>query len=169
MKEVQKEKPPKPKKYANQCLLLKTPDHRHFFTEEKNFPILVEFGKIFDAEISVVKTKEKVEILDLDDLAKSICSKTTDESQGLDCEILEIKLSAPVRKTTENRTIRLKKAKIIIDEIKTDLKSGKIISLNELENKFSDIAKSSLVNYFTRARREYAHVRPNCLMVRCKT
>jgi hypothetical protein len=149
-----KEKPPKPKKYANQCLLLKTPDRRSFFTEEKNFPVLVEFGRTFDAEISVVKTKEQVEVLDLDDLAKSICSQTEDKQAEYD--VLEVKLSAPVRETSENRESKLKKAKEVIDQIKTDLRSGKTISLADLESKFPDVAKSSLTNYFTRARRELA-------------
>lgn len=150
---TQKEQPKeKPKKLANKCLLLKTPDQRCFFTEEKNYPILVEFGRTFDAEISIVKTKEQVEILELDDLAKSICSQN--KSEYPEYEIVETKLSAEIKKTIENRAARLKQAKEVSDYIRGEMMEGKTVALGDLDSKFPQMAKSCLSNYFTRVRRE---------------
>jgi hypothetical protein len=137
---------------ANKCLLLKTPDQRCFFTDEKNYPTLIEFGKTFGAEISIVNTKELVEIQDLSDLAKSICSETKIEYPAY--EVVETKLPAVVNPTTENRNSKLKQAKEVIDFIRAELLAGNLVSLSMLETRFTNISKSSLSNYFSRAKRE---------------
>jgi hypothetical protein len=56
-----------------QCLMIKTKDKRQFFTYEKHLPQLIEFSKIFNAEISVVKIDGE-KILDLEELPEAICN-----------------------------------------------------------------------------------------------
>lgn len=141
------------KKMASKCLLLKTPDNRCFFTEEKHFPLLVEFGRTFDAEISVVKTQEQVEVLELDDLAKSICNQKITEPTPYD--VIEIKLAAgPVKKSLSDRYDKIKKAHELNEVIRAEFLSGKSVSIADLEAKFPDLTKPSLSNHFTRVRRE---------------
>jgi hypothetical protein len=52
--------------------MIETTDRRKFFTHEKNFPMLIDFAKTFNAEISVVKLEEG-QILDLAELAPALC------------------------------------------------------------------------------------------------
>ena len=57
------------------CLMIETQDNRRFLTHERNYPHLLEFANIFNAQISVVKAKD-AEVLDLVPLANAISSKT---------------------------------------------------------------------------------------------
>jgi hypothetical protein len=148
---VKAPKPEKPKKLANKCLLLKTPDQRCFFTEEKNYPLLVEFGRTFDAEISVVKTVDQVEVLELDDLAKTICTQV--ENPAFLYEVLEVKLATPVKEVVETRKNKIKQAEEVREHIKEVLMSGKTLTVADLEAKFPETPKVCLVAYFSRMRR----------------
>lgn len=141
----------KVKKMASKCLLLKTPDDRHFFTEEKNYSLLLEFGRTFDAEISIVKTKDQVEVLDMDDLVKSICTLQKDEHPEYD--VVEIKLAAPA-KSAAGRQEKLKKTHEVNDFIRAEFLAGKIVSLSGLEEKYTDWSKSALSAHLTRTKRE---------------
>lgn len=140
------------KKLASKCLLLKTPDDRCFFTEEKNFPVLVEFGRTFNAEISIVKTKEEVEIQELPDLAKSICNQ--DKQNHPEYEVVEIKLSPPTGKAIAARETKINQTKEVIEYIKSELLNNKIVSMIDLETKFPEVNRMTLSNCFTRVRRD---------------
>ncbi len=71
------------------CLMLKTPDERCFFTLKNNYPQLIEFARTYGAQISVVKASN-VQVLELEDLAKSICNQ--EEQTKPEYEIVEIKI-----------------------------------------------------------------------------
>src|SRR5689334_1065133 len=74
-------------------LLLKTPDARCFLTFEDNYPMLIEFAKSCEAEISVVKVDPvpKASVLELEDLAKSICDHQQVQVD-LNYELLETRI-----------------------------------------------------------------------------
>ncbi len=55
-------------------LMIEMQDKRRFLTHEKNYPHLLEFANMFNAEISIVKAKV-AEVLDLIPLADAISSK----------------------------------------------------------------------------------------------
>lgn len=147
-----KEKKEKPKVMASKCLLLKTPDKRCFFTSENNFPMLVEFGRTFGAEISVIRAKQEVEVMELADLAKLICSPPSVTPP--EYEVLEIKLAAPTNENRITRQDRLKTAREINAHIHAMLLSGKTITLSDLESKFPFLTMRSLSNHLARAKRE---------------
>jgi len=75
---------------SGSCVMIKCKDKRKFFTHKKNLPCLMEFSKIFNAEISVVRVKE-AEILDLPQLAPAICDANFTQSVPAECKIIEIK------------------------------------------------------------------------------
>lgn len=131
----------------NHCLLLKTPDNRHFFTHENNFPLLVEFGKTFGAEISVVKA-DNPPVLELEELTRCLC--TPNDNEPPKYEVLEIKLSAS---EVSNRTKKSEISKQINSYIKDELISGKAVSIVGLLSKFNG-TNQTMSGYLTRARRE---------------
>lgn len=140
---------------AINCLMLKTADQRCFFTHKNNYPQLVEFARTCDAEISVVKTKN-VKVLELDDLAKSICNHGKQPSLP-QYETVEIKLTKlPEIKTTRSRKMLLSQANIVSNYVKHTFLEQKVVSLSDLENKFSDfgLSKAALCNHITRTRDE---------------
>lgn len=159
----------KVKKMSDKCLLLKTPDSRCFFTEEKNYPLLVEFGRTFNAEISVVKTKTQVQVLELPDLAKMICNQKPVECPPYD--ILETKLPS-TKELDTNRQEKIKKTREITNFIRAELLGGKIVSSPELEQKYPETKKGSISNYITRTKRELqaqghhiVKVKPGCYRI----
>jgi hypothetical protein len=80
----------------NQCLMIKIPDNRKFFTHEKYFPQLIEFSKIFSAEISVVKIEDD-NILEFEELAPAMCN--AGYKNDSDYEVVMTKIaSAKVKK-----------------------------------------------------------------------
>ncbi len=131
--------------------MLKTPDKRCFFTHKNNYPQLIEFARTCDVEISVVKG-QNIKILDLAELAKSICSHTL-ENNLPQYELVEIKI--PPYKKTRTRHKLLSQANIISDYVKQTFFDKKIVSLGDLETKFSDfnLSKSALSNHISRVRK----------------
>jgi hypothetical protein len=134
------------------CLMLKTSDQRKFFTHENNFPQLVEFAKTCEAEISVVRA-QNVKILELEELAKSICDHHK-INNDLSYEVLEIKITPVIPPKT--RQEKLNKAKEIYMHIKSSFLSGDIVSLSSLENKFKSfgLSKATMCNHMARVRKE---------------
>ncbi len=132
-----------------QCLMIKTKDKRKFFTHEKNYVQLIEFSKVFDAEVSVVKVKE-AEILDLPDLAPAICTSNCQEP--VDYQILEIKISQAQKK----RKDILKHADRIKKYIRIKFMSGVVVSLKELTAKFNkyNVTVACLCNHLTQVRKQ---------------
>ena len=142
-------------KKAVNCLMLKTTDERRFFTSKNNYPQLVEFARTCDAEISVVKA-QNVKVLDLSELAKSICNhgKQVELPQY---ELVEVKVpKEPEIKVARSRKKLLTQANIISAYVKKSFLDSKVVSLSDLETKFSEfgLSKSALCNHITRMRSE---------------
>ena len=131
-----------------QCLMLKIPDERCFFTHKNNYPQLIEFAKVCKAEISVIKVDD-VEVLALPDLAKNLCNNY--KKQNLPkYKILEIKnLNLNPNKSREKI---LSDSNIINNYIKTKLKESNIC-IKDLENKFEEfhLTKSAFCKHIKRA------------------
>jgi len=119
------------------CLLLKTPDDRLFFTKLTNLPLLVEFAKTHNIEISTVRTSARV--LNIKELVKSICTKT------------------PV-KTPKYKTLKVnlstKQYKSVYNYVKDSFLKGETVSLSFLVNKFPEYSKSTLNSYLSKAKKE---------------
>jgi len=135
------------------CLMLKTADQRCFFTHKNNYPQLIEFARTCAAEISVVKT-HNVKVLELSELAKSICNhgKQCDLPQY---ELVEVKLP-PYIPAKKSRQKLLKQANTIAAHVKKLFLDYKTVSLANLESKFSKfgLSKSALCNHISRMRAE---------------
>lgn len=125
-----------------ECLMIETKDHKRFFTHEKNLPQLIEFSKVFKAEISKVQIPSETEVLELEELAPALCEK---KSQITDYKILEIKLRQ--KKTREKI---LSKATKIQQYIRKNLLNGKTVSLKELNKKYKkyQLTNACLCNHF---------------------
>lgn len=134
-------------------LMLKTEDERCFFTHQNNYLQLIEFAKTCSAEISVVKAHD-VKVLDLDELAKSICSHGNYPKP--DYELEEIKLNEPTIDVKRTRRKLLVQATIIAEYVNNAFMKGEIVSLKDLESKFLEfeLSKAALCNHITRSRLE---------------
>ena len=132
------------------CLMLKTTDQRCFFTHKANFPLLIEFAKTCEAEISVVKT-QNIKVMELSELAKSICDHGS-KPEMPEYEVIEVKL--PEIKFVKSRKQLLTQANIISSYIKDMFRKRKIVSLPDLENKFRKfgLSKPALCNHISRVR-----------------
>lgn len=142
-------------------LLVKTVDNRHFFTELENFPQLIEFSKAQNAEISVVKPQEKVQVLNLPDLAKSFCDpnyKVFDPKY----ELIERRIGV----TTTGKTPRqrlLSQAQEIRSYIEATVMDGETICLQKLGEKFADynLGEAALRKHLTFIRLKLAKLGHN--------
>jgi len=125
-----------------QCLMIKTKDQKQCFTHEKNLPQLIEFSKIFGAEISTVQIPSELELLELEELALALCEKKT---QKVEYTLLEIKLQP----NCDRKTI-LSRAKNIQKYIEKSLLNGETVSLKKLSNKFKtkQLTIACLCNHF---------------------
>jgi hypothetical protein len=117
-----------------QCLMITTKDRRKFFTYEKNYMQLLEFSKLFGAEVSVVSVKE-AEVLDLAQLAPAFCDANYIPEKRPDYQVLEIKL--PQRKKRKRQDI-LKMAQVIQGHITKSFLKGEVVSLKKLNKKFAE-------------------------------
>lgn len=127
--------------------MIKTNDNRKFFTEEENYEKLIEFSKIFDAEISIVKVKEP-KILNMTELAPAICNINYNNKQE-DYEIIKIKSSKKkTRKEILEQSLEIK------EYIKNKLLNNQEISLKEIFNNFKEynLTKACLCNHFKQIR-----------------
>ena len=117
------------------CLMVKTVDNRHFFTELDNFPQLIEFSKSQNAEVSVVRPEEEVQVMALPALAKSLCDpnyKVADPKYRL----VERRITAMSGKSPRQRM--LAQAGEIRAYIKDSLLAGEVVSLENLAAKYAD-------------------------------
>lgn len=133
-----------------QCLMIKTKDRRKFFTHEKNYIQLLEFSKLFKAEVSVVAVKE-AEVLELEQLAPAICDATYQQSQPTEMTVLEVKLSQKRR----NRQNILKTAQRITKYIEKRFLAGDVVGLRELTRKYKklDVTSACLCNHVSLVRK----------------
>jgi len=130
-----------------QCLMLETPDHRQFFTYEKNYPQLIEFSKTFGAEMSVVKVKE-AEVLTLENLAPALCDPTYKKAAKF--EVVEPKITVNHKPRPKSAAIR--------SWIRSRLVAGKSVKLNEIFEAFSEMkmTKAAFCTHYTAVRKELA-------------
>jgi hypothetical protein len=123
------------------CLMIKTKDNRKFFTHEEHLNDLIEFSKTFGAEISVVKIKDNIDILELNDLAPAICNASYKSKTNY--EIIEIKLARFTNLSpSSKRNQILNAASNIRKAIKDKLTSGDILEINAelVEGKYALVA-----------------------------
>lgn len=117
------------------CLMVKTVDNRHFFTDLDNFPQLIEFSKAQNAEVSVVKPADEVQVLALPALAKSLCDPNY---RLLDpkYQLIERRIGVLPGKTPRQRL--LAQAQEIRAFIESTLVAGDPVSLQELGQKYAE-------------------------------
>jgi hypothetical protein len=112
------------------CLMIETADRRKFFTYEKNFPMLIDFAKTFNAEISVVKLVEG-QVLDLAELAPALCDAGYRRPRS-NYEVIETKLLP----RSNTRSAILKNADKIQNYIVEQFLAGEVVSLSSMKEKF---------------------------------
>lgn len=134
---------------TKKCLMIETADHRKFFTHEKNYPQLIEFGKTFGAEISIVKA-DNPELLDLVGLAPALCDRTYNKKANF--EVVEIKMS----KRSRTRKNMLSQAVIIREAIKKRLLSGDEVRISEMAKQFEydGLTLACFCNHMREVRKE---------------
>lgn len=131
------------------CLMIKTQDHRQFFTEEDNYIPLIEFSKTFKAEISVVRLVEPTQLLNLAELAPAICDHNYKTIEIPQYELVEVKLPTQNRPRQNILKIAAKIQKFIHDRLKT----GKTISLAELKQRYAEeLSVPALCNHIRKAK-----------------
>lgn len=129
-----------------QCLMLETKDQRKFFTHKRFLPNLVEFCRTFDSQISVVKLKEKTDILDLVELAPAICD--ANYNKNVTYEIVENKISREGRMPTRS-------ADIIRAYIRDQFLAGNIVELQQVAKHFKklNLSISTFCKHLTTVRK----------------
>jgi hypothetical protein len=131
------------------CLMIKTKDRRKFFTHEKNFRPLVEFSKVFKAEVSVVKVQE-AEVLALCDLAPALCDPSYSPGPHPQYQVIKVKIP-------QSRRLRqdiLKNANRIRQQIRKKFIAGKELSLKQLCRDFTGLTSACLCNHMRMVREE---------------
>jgi hypothetical protein len=125
------------------CLMIQMPDHRRFFTPEKNYPQLIEFSKVFGAELSIVRVEPEA-VRDIEDVVPLFCDGNSAESVKF--ELVEIK--RPNKRRNDRRSI-LKLAGQIRRQISSALLAGKCVSLTGLRKKYCKygLSTSCLCNH----------------------
>lgn len=113
-----------------ECLMIKTKDKRKFFTHKANLPQVLEFSKLFRAEISTVQVHE-AEVLDLEKLAPAFC----DANYEVAGKYKILNIMYPSRR---NRKDILKNSAKIREFIRQKLDKNGEISLGELKGRFKD-------------------------------
>lgn len=136
----------------SKCLMIKTKDNRKFFTHEKNYLHLIEFSKIFDAEISVVKLTAPANVLELNELAPAICNASYKDKA--DYQLIETKV-AKFKKIKPEKPCKRKQilytAHQVKDFIINELNKGNQISIKELLQQFPTLHMSTLCNHVKNA------------------
>jgi hypothetical protein len=135
-----------------QCLMITTKDRRQFFTHEKNYVQLLEFSKLFKAEISVVNVQQ-AEVLDLAQLAPAFCDANYTPEKRPKFEVLEVKVA---HRKHRNRQDILRMAQSIRASILRAFRRGEVVSLQKLRKKYAkhDLTLACLCNHVTQARKE---------------
>lgn len=131
------------------CLLIRTKDNRNFLTHENNLQSLIEFSKVFLAEIYLAEHEEG-KVLELKTLANSLCK------QDCQSEVQVRKIKKLFPKDGKSRKSILNNAQKIQSFIETRLMSGKPLSLKDLKKKYNtlEITDACLCNHFANVRKK---------------
>ncbi len=132
------------------CLLIKTKDKRRFLTFEKHMPSLIEFAKIFGAEIYMVQPAHKEKVMELKALTAALC----DSEYKKKPKYKKIEKLHP--KPKRDRQTILAEAIKIRKYIRKRLLAGKPVSLKELKIKYKEnnLTDACLCNHLSVTRRE---------------
>lgn len=137
------------------CLLLRTPDNRRFFTSVDHLPLLIEFSKSVGAEVSVVKTREPVETLPLKQLAKVFCDPQYEVAE-VGYEVVEQKIGANPEVAPPPLVTKSKAAEIR-SFVTAELMAGREVSLADLYKRYGTrISQSAIRNHLTVVRQRLA-------------
>lgn len=133
------------------CLLIETKDHRKFLTHEENLPKLIEFGKTFGAELSVIKTEEVPEILDLRHLAPALC----DSDYSVEIPEYQI-IKVMIERNNRPRKRLIKQASVIRDWIREELLAGRALQLAAIAKRYKkyDLSIQAYANHYSTVRGE---------------
>ena len=129
------------------CLMIQTKDRKKFFTHERNLIELIEFSKIFNAEISTVQIPNEEIVLDLEELAPALCEKK--QSKQKQYEVLEVQI-----KTGHKRNKNISRSSKIKKHIEQSLLNGQVVSLCDLIDKYKSykLTTACLCNHFKKTR-----------------
>jgi len=116
---------------TRKCLMIETKDRRRFFTHQRNYDQLVEFGKTFGAELSVVRV-EKPEILDLVSLAPALCDTSYEVVNKPVFEVVEVRL----QRTQRERKSLLRQASTVKRWVKKQLLEGEVVQLKDVSRRY---------------------------------
>lgn len=130
-------------------IMIRTKDHRKFFTHEENLCQISEFSKVFDAEVSKVIVKE-AEVLDLEELAPAVCNASFKSNEPLECEVIEVKMPHKIKKRQEI----LSNAQKIDKYIEDQFIAKQPVSLNRISKTFqqNNLTKACLCIHLTQIR-----------------
>jgi hypothetical protein len=140
------------------CLMIKY-GGRKYFTEEKNYPMLIEFGKKFSAEISVVKVSQAEMLIDMKTLAECICNPDYKPSTPeVNVEVLESRLgNKTVVSDNKGSEKQETKSSSMEEEMEQTLKSGKKFVISDWYYKWSkeeDGDYSKIYNRFIKVKND---------------
>jgi hypothetical protein len=140
------------------CLLVKTVDNRHFFTELENFPQLIEFSKAQNAEVSVVKPQEEIRVLALPELAKSFCDPTY-KMIDPKYELIERRIGVISAGKTPRQRL-LAQAQEIRAYIESMVMAGESVSLQKIGEKFTayNLGEAAIRKHLTFVRLKLAKI-----------
>jgi len=142
-----------------QCLMIKTKDQRHFFTHEEHLSQLIEFSKVFETEISIVKIDDDKKILNLEELPTAFCDGNyVDEP---DYELIRIKI-AEFKNIAPQSPHKRKNILALASQVKTfimsQLLTNGLITFSQVEKKFNkhNLSKPTISNHIRRVKEELA-------------
>lgn len=116
------------------CLMIRNKTH-DVFTDEKNQKLLIEYCRVYEAEMHIVEVDEAELITNMHDLAKHLCDATYKPSKKeVKIKILE---SKPKEKTKPTAKVS-KEILTIEQEIENNLKENKKLSISSLYRKLSN-------------------------------
>lgn len=123
------------------CLLIETKDKRKFFTHKKNLTQLNEFIKTFESKVFVVDLKNG-KVLELEDLAKSICNPEYVKNEN------DYKIIYQIEKEEENKKATKNNVGAKIQEfIKKEFLEKRPISIKKIKSKFKKHSVSDATFY----------------------
>jgi hypothetical protein len=122
------------------CLMIHM-KNLNLFTYEKNLPQLIEFSKLFNAEISTVQTPNETVVLELEELVPALCEKKNYKNKN--CEVIKINLKSKKKISTSIQAY-----------ITKTLLKGNLLSIKDLKKKFEEVTDTCLCNHFRKIRKE---------------
>lgn len=132
------------------CLLIKTKDRRRFLTYEKHLPSLIEFSKVFGAEIYLVNPAKNEKVMELKALTVALCDSEYNKKP------MYKKIDKIFPKVKRNRQAILVEAEKIRKYIRKRLLTGNPLSLKDLKDKYkdNDLTDACLCNHLSVTRKE---------------